>query len=191
MQVPHLTTDGDAIQRKDGWGARLRRRLWSVGRLFPVSTAVDSITTVSRLDASPHAVWSALVFYEEVQRPAPFVLRLLLPTPVRTRRDGNHAGDIVECTYSTGYLVKRIGVVQAPFVLTFDVLDQRLGIERCITTVAGSYAIRARDHGSEIALTTRYRGHLRPRALWRPIERMVAHNLHRHIVSGMRLKTMP
>jgi hypothetical protein len=50
----------------------------------------------------------------------------------------------------------------------------------------GSYEIRAEGGGAEVVLTTRYRGHLRPRWLWRPFEHFVAHRLHRHILDGMR-----
>ena len=118
------------------------------------------------------------MFYEEVPQRPPWLLRALLPTPMRTRGGGKHAGDIIECTYSRGRLLKRITVVEHPHLLRFEVIEQQLGVERCFVTVEGSYAIRATDRGSEVALTTRYRGHLRPRALWRPFERLLAHQLH-------------
>jgi hypothetical protein len=50
----------------------------------------------------------------------------------------------------------------------------------------GSHEIRRVAGGSEVELTTHYRGRLRPRWLARPLERHLAHELHRHILHGMR-----
>ena len=56
----------------------------------------------------------------------------------------------------------------------------------CLSLSDGVYEIRAVPGGSEVALTTRYRGHLRPRALFRPLERRLTHEIHGHILAGMR-----
>ena len=95
------------------------------------------------------------------------------------------SGATVECSYSRGSLRKRITVLERPRLVRFEVIEQNLGVERCVTTVEGSYEIRSNGGGSEVALTTKYRGHLRPRWLWRPLERLLAHRLHRHILAGM------
>lgn len=167
---------------------RLKDWLWLVGRLFPPGRKIDWVTTRASFEASPEAMWQALMFYEEVPHRPPWLLRALLPTPMRTRGGGKHAGDIIECTYSRGRLLKRITVVERPHLLRFEVIEQQLGVERCFVTIEGSYAIRATGRGSEVALTTRYRGHLRPRTLWRPFERLLAHQLHSHILAGMRVR---
>jgi hypothetical protein len=83
-------------------------------------------------------------------------------------------------------MVKRITVVERPHLVQFEVTQQRLGIEGCITTLGGSYEIRSCGDQTEVVLTTNYRGHLRPRYFWRPLERFLAHQLHRHILDGMR-----
>ncbi len=162
-----------------------REFLWLVGRLFPASAAVEAVTTTARFALPADALWQAMMFYEEVPHPPPLLLRWFLPCPVRTQGGGKHEGALVECTYSRGSLVKRITKLERPRLVRFEVLDQRLGIERCLTTVEGSYEFRVHGSGTEVALTTRYRGHLRPRPLWRPLERLLAHQLHRHILRGM------
>ncbi len=50
----------------------------------------------------------------------------------------------------------------------------------------GSYELSPDRGGCELTLTTSYRGHLRPRWLWRPLEHSLAHRLHHHILDGMR-----
>jgi hypothetical protein len=81
--------------------------------------------------------------------------------------------------------MKRLTLLDRPRLVRFEVIEQSLGVERCITTVEGSYEIDPAGPGAEVGLTTRYRGHLRPRWLWRPFERLLAHQLHRHILDGM------
>jgi hypothetical protein len=146
------------------------------------------VTTTAAIDARPDDAWQRMMFYEEVPRRPSLLLRTFLPTPVKTQGSGKEVGTFVECTYSRGRLLKRITVLERPRLVRFEVIEQQLGIERCMTTVEGSYAFRAAGRGTEVALTTRYRGHLRPRWLWRSLERLLAHQLHRHILAGMGAK---
>ena len=166
-------------------GMHPREVLWLLGRLFPPSVAIDVVTTTATFDAPPDDVWERMMFYEEVPHRPSLLLRTFLPTPVRTQGGSKEAGSVVACTYSRGGLTKRITVLDRPRLVRFEVLDQHLGIERCMTTVEGSYEFRAEGRGTEVALTTQYRGHLRPRWLWQPLERLLAHRLHRHILDGM------
>jgi hypothetical protein len=136
--------------------------------------------------ASPEEVWQSMLLYEDVPVRPPLLLRALLPYPVRTEGDKTRVGATIQCTYQRGDLVKRIQVVEAPHFLKFEVIHQRLGIEGCIQTVGGSYEIRSCGERTEVVLTTNYLGHLRPRFLWRPVERFLARQLHRHILDGMR-----
>jgi len=170
------------------------RLLSRVGRLFPSNPTVDSVETVVRFKASPEAVWQGMMFYEEVpRRPTP-LLRMFLPLPLRTEGDKTRVGATIACTYENGYLEKRITAAEPAHLVRFDVLVQELGIEDCISMGEGSYHIRSEAGGSEVALTTRYRGHLRPRWFWRSFEHFLAHRLHHHILDGMRVTleaTMP
>lgn len=155
-------------------------------RLFPRSERIEAVQTIVHLPASPDEVWRAMMFYEEVPgRPSP-LLRLFLPAPVRTQGDKGRVGAAIECNYEGGYLEKRITAVDAPNMVRFDVRVQELGIEDFISMNEGSYEITPERDGSRVVLTTRYRGHMRPRWLWRAFERYLAHGLHAHILAGMR-----
>ncbi|MEO8874755.1 MAG: hypothetical protein ABI461_04130 [Polyangiaceae bacterium] len=114
------------------------------------------------------------------------MLRLFLPTPVSTQGDKTRVDAIIKCTYEGGNLEKRITVAEPAERVCFDVTVQHLGIEDCISMTGGSYQIRANAGGSEVVLTTRYRGHMRPRVLCRPFEHYLAHRMHRYILDGMR-----
>jgi hypothetical protein len=162
------------------------RFLARLGRLFPRNETVEGVATRVRFDATAEAVWQGMLFYEEVpSRPMP-LLRLFLPAPVSTQGEKTRVGAIIECTYDRGYLEKLITAAERARVVRFEVLVQKLGVEDCISMTGGSYEMSDHGGGSELVLTTRYRGHLRPRWLWRPLEHFLAHRLHFHILDGMR-----
>jgi hypothetical protein len=165
---------------------KLRERLARIGRLFPRNARSEVVATTLHIDASPEATWRGMLFYEEVpHRPRRF-LRMFLPQPVRTEGDKTKVGALVRCIYDGGHLLKRITVAQPARMVRFEVLEQRLGIEDCVSMGQGSYEIRPASGGSEIVLTTHYRGHLRPRWLWRRLERSLARGMHHHILDGIR-----
>jgi len=164
-----------------------RERWFSrVGRLFPRDVATDAVTTSVRFHASPETLWQRILTYEDVPASPPLLLRVLLPHPVRTEGDKSCVGASIQCTYKGRDMVKHITVVEPPHLMQFEVTQQRLGIEGCIMTLGGSYEIRSCDDQTEVVLTTNYRGYLRPRYFWRPLERFLAHQLHRHILDGIR-----
>jgi len=158
---------------------------WYAG-LFVPRAEVEEITTRLQLPAPPAQVWGALKFYEEVPSRPGALLRLGLPAPVRSEGEKTRVGGTVRCVYEGGHVLKRTTSAEPPNVLRFEVFEQRLGLEHCLSLSDGVYEIRAVPGGAEVALTTRYRGHLRPRALFRPLERRLTHEIHGHILAGMR-----
>ncbi|HVB34858.1 MAG TPA: hypothetical protein VNJ52_10875 [Patescibacteria group bacterium] len=154
--------------------------------LFGRHAVNESVATQARFDACPEAVWNQMKFYEEVPGRPPWLLRRFLPSPVRTEGDKGTVGSIVHCAYSSGELFKRITTVDEPRMLGFEVVRQQLGIEDCILTRSGSYRISGHGSGASVVLTTNYQARLRPRRLWRAVEKILARRLHRHILGGMR-----
>ena len=182
--------DGEMMKEADRTepprtGSHPREFLWLLGRLFPPSLVIDVVTTTAAFHTPADQLWQRMMFYEEVPCRPPLLLRMFLPSPLKTQTRSKEVGSVVECTYGRGSLLKRITVLERPRLVRFEVLQQNLGIERCMTTVEGSYEFRADGRGTEVALTTQYRGHLRPRWLWHPFERLLAHQLHHHILAGM------
>jgi hypothetical protein len=173
---------------KDAYRPRvsLRSLASRVGLLFPRNARSEAVETARHFDATPEEVWQGILFYEEVPRRPLWFLRIFLPRPIRTDGEKTRVGVIVRCTYDGGHLLKRITAVEPARFVRFDVLEQRLGVEDCVSMSQGSYEIRAAGDGSVVLLTTHYHSHLRPRWLWRPLERSLAHRVHRHILDGMR-----
>ncbi len=157
-----------------------------VSCLFAREAFSETVATLARFDAGPERLWDWIMFYEEVPGRPPYLLRILLPHPLRTEGDKRTVGATVQCHYSGGRLVKRIIAVQPPNLVRFRIVEQRLGIESCVALLDGSYEVRQRGDGADLVLTTTYLARLHPRRLWRPLEKFLASRLHRHILNGIR-----
>ena len=159
--------------------------------LFARKAVSEAVATRIRFNASPEAVWNHIMLYEEVPGRPPFLLRALLPHPVRTEGDKTRVGATVRCVYEGGDLVKRITTVEPPRFLEFEVVEQRLGIEDCILTLGGSYEIYTCGDATDVMLITNYQAYLRPRYLWRPLEASWYDQLHGHILRGVCAEVLP
>jgi hypothetical protein len=162
-----------------------------IGNMTSTSTRsgngpADDIVTRVHLPARPEAVWRSLMFFEDVPSGGWSVFRLVLPRAVRSDGDKGTVGNVVRCVYESGHLMKRITAVQPERCLRFEVIEQHLGIERVFRAYAGAYELRPESFGTEVALTTRYGGSLRPRFFWRRVERFLGHRFHHYILLGIR-----
>jgi hypothetical protein len=162
----------------------------TAARLDAVQTPlpeVEVVVTRRTFAASPLRTWNGLIFYEQVERRAPLLLRRLLPRPLRTEGRKSEIGAAVNCVYDDGYLVKRITAVEPPRRYEFEISEQALEINRGIRLLGGSYVLHElRDGRTEVALTTRFWSPRRPRWLWKRMEAALCHRFHSFILSAMR-----
>ncbi|MCC7383397.1 MAG: hypothetical protein IT384_16285 [Deltaproteobacteria bacterium] len=186
MERPRESFAAPAERSAGPLRAPLRALIDRFARLFPRSRESEAVVTAMQFPVPPETVWKGMMFYEDVPTRPFWFLRAFLPSPVRSEGEKTRVGASIRCTYDDGHLIKRMTEVEPARGVRFDVIEQNLGLEGCITMQGGSYEIRAQGGGSEVVLTTRYFGHLRPRFFWRLFERYLAHRVHRHILDGMR-----
>jgi uncharacterized protein YndB with AHSA1/START domain len=172
--------------------------LWltaTAGRLFGGKPDTEQIQTGVHFNQPPEVVWRHLMTFEELRGRPSWLLRLILPEPLRTSGSKFRADTELLCSYRSGRLIKHMVVVDPPHRLRFTVSAQALGIEDCVVARSGAYDIfAAPDGGSRVELTTQYEARLHPRWVWRPIEALAGHQFHRHILNAMRreaCKTLP
>lgn len=147
------------------------------------------IVTRRTVDAAPEKVWRSLMFYEQIDASPPWLLRLLLPLPLGTEGSKAAVGDQATCLYQGGHLLKRVLQIDPGRYYEFAVVEQQLDFGGDLRLAGGSYSLRAAERGTtEIAITTRYTGGRRPRLLWGPVEAVVCHRFHQHLLRSIGAK---
>jgi hypothetical protein len=145
-----------------------------------------SVVTRRNFAAPAEKVWKKLMFYEQIDQRPPLVLRLLLPTPIRTEGGRSRIGDEVKCQYAEGHLIKRVTQIDRERHYIFDIIEQNLALGGGIRLSGGSYALReVPGGGTDVLLETRYVSSKRPRWICERIEAIVCHLFHRHILGAI------
>lgn len=151
----------------------------------PIDPVDVRTSRVLAMDAD--AAWNAQLFYEEVPGPRPMLHRIGLPVPEHVEGDIRAAGDREIAYYSKGgVIIKQATVVEPGKRMQFAIVEQRGFEDGAIRFINGRFDFTPIDAGhTRVDLTSHYQPLLRPRALWQPIERVFAGQLHNHILDGM------
>ena len=165
------------------------QKCWEITREIESSRAQEysaSITTCQDFFAPRDAVWEALMFYEEVPKTPPFVLRRFLPAPIGTEGCKSEVGSDVKCRYVGGHLLKRVTRIVRRQNYAFEVVEQNLALGG-IRLLGGDYTLRmmAKDR-TRVALATYYASPNCPRWLFGRLEAAICHSFHHYILSAMR-----
>ncbi|HYZ92128.1 MAG TPA: hypothetical protein VFA34_07020, partial [Actinomycetota bacterium] len=149
-------------------------------------TPIESVSTSRTVGMSSGDAFSRILFYEDSPQPAPKILSIALPRPIKTFGVGRRVGDRVRCLYDTGYIDKEITAIKVGRLYSFKVIDQVRVEDHAVRLVDGSFEFRSTGEGtSEVTLTTRYVPKLSARFAWRPFERAVVRALHGHVLDSM------
>jgi hypothetical protein len=158
----------------------------SIDRATMRPHAIESVVTSIQMPAPVGRAWNAVMFYEEVRHPPPFLLRIGLPKPLRTYGKSESVGDVKFCIYNKGRLAKQVTRSEPQRLLAFDVIVQDRIENHSIRLTDGSFAFQpVGDNQTQVALTTSYQPKLGPRWIWRPAEELAVHTLHRYVLEGM------
>ena len=148
-----------------------------------------SVVTRGTIAAPAARVWHNLMFYEQIEDSPPLHLRLLLPLPIRADGSKLAVDGQARCLYEGGHLLKRVTHIEPSRLYEFAVVEQQLALPRGVRLSGGSYALRELPgERTELAVTTRYLSDRGPRWLWRPVEALVCHLFHRHLLSAIQRK---
>lgn len=148
-----------------------------------------SVVTRGKIAAPAPRVWHNLRFYEQIEDSPPLHLRLLLPLPIRTEGSKLAVGGEVRCVYESGHLLKRATHIVPDRIYEFAVVEQQLALPRGVRLCGGSYTLRELPGSrTELAVTTQYVSDRGPRWLWRPVEALICHLFHRHLLAAIQKK---
>lgn len=169
------------------WLVLLLPLIWGLIEGPPSPSATIQTVSTARVVQFPiQKCWDALMFYEDVQHQAPWIIRTGLATPVSSEGVLTGIGDQRTCHYTTGRIVKQVTAFDPPNHLSFDVIEQTDVYEHDAQLIGGSFEfIRVDENTTRILLTTTYRPRLSPRFAWEPFERFAVRGLHNHVLEGI------
>jgi hypothetical protein len=145
-----------------------------------------SVTTCQDLFASADAVWDALMFYEEIEKKRPLLLRHFVPIPIGTQGSKSEVGSDVKCRYEGGHLLKHVTRIVRGHHYEFKVVEQNLALGG-IKLLGGDYTLHnLSKNRTRVALATHYASSNCPRWLFCRLEATICHSFHHYILSAMR-----
>jgi hypothetical protein len=153
------------------------------------SGATDRVVTRMNVLASAAQVWTSLMYYESIEESPPWLLRVLLPRPIRTVGSKSAVGDQATCLYEGGHLLKQVTRLERRRLYEFCVVEQNLRIGGRVALSGGSYGLAERPDGTtDLTVMTGYVSRNRPRWLALPVERLACHLFHRHLLRSIKRK---
>jgi hypothetical protein len=155
-------------------------------KYFMPPPVAESVQTAVVLPFGRAQSWENWMFYEDVKRPRPWLLRFGLPQPLGTRGRIHKVGDTKTCLYVHGRLVKQATALDPGHRIAFNVIEQTHVEDHAVRLISGSFDFETVDAThTRVTLTTDYIPLLTPRFCWRPIETICLHTLHRQVLEGM------
>ncbi len=117
-----------------------------------------TVETWGQLSCSAREAWETVCFYEHIRRRPSWLLRSVLPVPLRTTGCYGKVGDSSRCLYSDGgYLAKRITKLVPGERIEFDIIEHSIRYCRSIALRGGTIRIVAHADGScSVHMLTRY-----------------------------------
>jgi len=119
--------------------------------------SAETIST-SRLCCSVAAAWEKVCFYEHIVLQPSWLLRSVLPVPVKTTGAYRNVGDTSRCMYSDGgYLTKRITHLGPGARVDFEIIEQSIRYSGWIGLKGGTIQIVGHTDGTcTVHMMTRY-----------------------------------
>ena len=116
------------------------------------------VRTTARLTCEAQRAWNKVCFYEHIAIRPSWLLRTVLPVPVRTTGAYSAVGNVSRCLYSDGgYLTKQIRRIEAGQRIDFDIIEQTIRYAGKIALKGGTIRIEPSDDGTcSVEMTTHY-----------------------------------
>ena len=152
-----------------------------------MSNRIHVVCTSGRLACEAQRAWEKVCFYEHIARQPSWLLRTVLPVPVRTTGTYSRVNDVSRCLYSDGgYLAKKITDILGGQRIDFDVIEQSIRYANHIVLKGGTIRVQPHDDGtSSVLMVTRYEVYHAARWIPRFFINHVVKAMHRIVIRDM------
>jgi hypothetical protein len=110
------------------------------------------------LACEAQSAWDKVCFYEHIAITPSWLLRTVLPVPLRTTGSYSEVGSVSRCLYSDGgHLTKRIRRIEVGRRIDFDIVEQTIRYAGKIALKGGTISVEPHDDGTcSVEMLTRY-----------------------------------
>jgi hypothetical protein len=154
-----------------------------------MNRTVTAVCTFGHLRCDVQRAWEKVCFYEHIARKPSWLLRTILPAPLRTAGSYRNIGDVSRCLYSDGgFLTKRITHITPGKRIDFDIIEQTIRYcPRIVLLKGGTILIESHGEGmSSVRMVTRYELRVPKLLVHRFIVNLAVAAMHRIVIRDMR-----
>jgi len=161
---------------------------------FVTQTSID-------IDAPPKRVWPNVIAFAELPPPHEFLFRIGIAYPMRARIQGQGAGAVRRCEFSTGAFLEPIDVWDSPRVLRFSVTSNPAPLDEWtpysaihpphlsgfLISKGGQFHLIPLPGGkTRLEGTTWYQHHLWPETYWQWWSDYIIHKIHLRVLTHIK-----
>ncbi|MBT8399385.1 MAG: DUF805 domain-containing protein [Rhodothermia bacterium] len=201
---------GYCIQRRPRTGSTVTMTLVVAG-VLPFVIALESVhdheadlvavTTAVAVEATAEEVWDALVVFSDIPAPSEWLFKTGIAYPVRATIEGQGAGAVRYCEFTTGSFVEPITVWNRPTELSFSVESmpdpmhewtfygqiRPPHIDGYFSTEKGRFLLTETIDGQTLLEgTTWYRNRLWPNRYWNAWSDAILHRIHLRVLTHIK-----
>ncbi len=141
------------------------------------------------IEASPDDIWDALIEFDDVYGPKPWLMQMGLPIPQACSCRGSGVGSERVCRFNSGFIRERVTRWDAPCCLELDVEEVQLPGRHWLGFQQATYTLEKQDSGhTRVTRTTTVTSTLRPAFYWRFFERHGTETEHAYILNSLKTK---
>jgi hypothetical protein len=159
----------------------------------PPETPRFEVHTAIEINAPPHEVWRHLISFPDLEAPTDWLFRLGVAYPIHATVNGQGAGAVRECLFSTGTFTEPVSVWDQPHRLEFSVASgpptmrelspyQNLHtrhLEGYLVPERGQFILIALPNGhTRLEGTSWYQNAMWPGAYWELWSNLIVHRIH-------------
>ncbi len=170
-------------------------------KIQPLTFEVQSSIVI---DAPPEAVWKKIVAFSEIPPPNETLFRAGIAYPIRATIEGQGAGAVRKCVFSTGTFVEPIEVWDEPRLLRFSVRENPPSMQEMtpfghiepahlhgyFVSRQGQFQLTELPGGkTKLTGTTWYCNALWPEQYWHVWSDYIIHRIHMRVLEHIRVES--
>lgn len=168
--------------------------VFGIGKIedrFDTGKRIETFESTILIDATPEDVWDAMIEFDQVEGPQPWLMQIGLPIPQSCSTSGHGVGAERTCRFNSGSIRERVTVWDRPHRLELDIEDVQLPGRHWLGFLQATYTLEEISvRQTRVTRTTTVTSTLSPAFYWRYFEGVGTTTEHDYILHSLKMKAM-